>query len=183
MNRLLVLELDGIDGDSLMGDEGLANVRRLLDAGVHGRLEGEAEAAPALPALLDDFERIHERLDADSSHLMHFILDPPTAAAFDVDLGRVLERLDGDTTLLIHSRRDEREGYFVMAGPGVPAIGAIEGVAFADLAPALMKLGGHEVDMDSPLADLLSVATEDEYSEDDIEAIIRERLNGLGYIG
>ncbi|MEO6809854.1 MAG: alkaline phosphatase family protein [Isosphaeraceae bacterium] len=80
-----------------------------------------------------------------------------------------------------------QHGAFILAGSGVPAAGEVEGAHLLDVAPTLLELGGYDVpgsmrgrSLVSGLATAGSVASG--YSVDD-EAIVRDRLSGLGYIG
>src|SRR5262249_21875309 len=94
----------------------------------------------------------------------------------------------------IHVREDDtgpddcnhaQYGAVLLAGPAVPALGAVEGAHLLDMAPTLLELGGYDVPATmrdgSPLSGLATAAAPG-YSEDG-EAIVRERLSGLGYIG
>lgn len=80
-----------------------------------------------------------------------------------------------------------QHGAFVLAGPGLPAGGEVEGVHLLDLAPTLLELGGYDVPpaMRSPsrLSGLMAEAATPVGVDTDGEAIVRERLSGLGYIG
>jgi len=79
-----------------------------------------------------------------------------------------------------------QHGAFILAGPNVAARGAVEGTHLLDVAPALLELGGYDVPPSmrdrSPLASPADPSASSGYSEDG-EAIVRERLSGLGYIG
>jgi predicted AlkP superfamily phosphohydrolase/phosphomutase len=82
-----------------------------------------------------------------------------------------------------------QHGAFILAGPGVPAVGEVEGVHLLDLAPTLLELGGYDVPPTmrdrTPLSGLaqasasMAVAATDH----DGDAIVHDRLSGLGYIG
>ena len=56
-------------------------------------------------------------------------------------------------------------------------------VGYSDLAPAILRLAGHDSGQRSRLADLLRADEPTGYSDEEAEAIVRERLSGLGYIG
>ncbi len=84
-------------------------------------------------------------------------------------------------------------GAFVLAGNGVPEGGWIEGAHLLDMAPTLLARAGYDIPSSMQGRDLMSsngllpVAEPDaaEPSEPvpfEGEAIIRERLRGLGYL-
>lgn len=86
-------------------------------------------------------------------------------------------------------------GAFILAGPGIPDAGEVEGAHLLDMAPTLLRAGGFDVpdtmqgrDILGP--DLPRTGESGEASPDleppppvDEEALVRERLKGLGYIG
>ncbi len=183
MNRLIVLEIDGLDIEPLMADERLENIRRLLDSGVYGELEGEADSEAAAPAPYADFAEVNDYVDRGEDPLLHFVLDAPAPSQLDLRLGTLLERLDDRTAVLLHTPRMLGEGCFALAGPGVPALGELFGVRYTDLAPAILRLAGHDPGRSSRLADLIGSVDPPQYSDEEAEAIVRERLSGLGYIG
>ncbi len=78
-----------------------------------------------------------------------------------------------------------RQGAFILAGPSVAPVGAVEGAHLLGVAPTLLGLGGYDVPASmrgrAPLFEG-SAINDSEYTADD-EAIINERLRGLGYIG
>jgi predicted AlkP superfamily phosphohydrolase/phosphomutase len=76
-------------------------------------------------------------------------------------------------------------GAFVLAGPGVPARGEMEGAHLLDVAPTLLALGGYDVPEGMQGRDLLGgshgrPARPGLGAAD--EETIRRRLSGLGYI-
>lgn len=78
-----------------------------------------------------------------------------------------------------------QHGAFVLAGPGIPAVGELQGVRLLDMAPTLLDLAGYDVP-DSMQGTRLPVGTGpaapgSEPGPDD-ERTIRDRLAGLGYI-
>ena len=103
----------------------------------------------------------------------------------DTELGKLLESLDNDTVILIVSANDAQSS-FILTAPNTPLRGEIERVRLSNLAPTLLELGG-EVVSDSMQGNSLLAGTElnmveeSGYSQDE-EEIIRERLQGLGYI-
>ncbi len=80
-----------------------------------------------------------------------------------------------------------QHGSFILAGQNVPCQGEVEGAHLLDVAPMLLELGGYDVPATmrdrTPFGDLAApVGAGSGYSEDG-EALVRERLSGLGYIG
>jgi predicted AlkP superfamily phosphohydrolase/phosphomutase len=76
-----------------------------------------------------------------------------------------------------------QHGAFVLAAPGVPPRGEVDGAHLLDIAPTLLELGGYDVPtgmQGRSLATRESVAAA--YTAD-AEEIVRGRLSGLGYIG
>jgi predicted AlkP superfamily phosphohydrolase/phosphomutase len=80
-----------------------------------------------------------------------------------------------------------QHGAFILAGPGVPAAGEVQGVHLLDLAPTLLELGGYDVPPTmrdrTPLSGLAAEAALAGATDADGDAIVHERLSGLGYIG
>lgn len=79
-------------------------------------------------------------------------------------------------------------GSFVLAGPHIAPIGAVDGAHILDIAPTLLELAGHDVpesmqgrSMAGELAGVAAGAFD--ALDDDREQIIRDRLSGLGYLG
>jgi predicted AlkP superfamily phosphohydrolase/phosphomutase len=78
-------------------------------------------------------------------------------------------------------------GAFVLAAPNSPLQGELTGARLLDIAPTLMDLAGYEIPPTMQGRSLAAGATpaapgEGGYDPDD-EAIVRDRLSGLGYIG
>jgi predicted AlkP superfamily phosphohydrolase/phosphomutase len=76
-------------------------------------------------------------------------------------------------------------GAFILAGPGLPALGELRGVHLLDIAPTLMEVGGSEIPETfqgrSIFGGSLSSTGGGTLSAD-AEEIVRQRLTGLGYI-
>ena len=78
-----------------------------------------------------------------------------------------------------------QHGAFILAAPGLPPSGEVEGAHLLDMAPALLELSGYDVPESmrgGPNPSALASPTAAGYSEEG-EALVRERLSGLGYIG
>jgi hypothetical protein len=152
--KLLAIELRGLDLDAVVADERFENLRRLVEAGTFGPLEGEASAFDEVLA-----SAIERRPIAASGA-------EPTAV--DAEVGALLEALDNETVVLVLAAGNEEERrWYVLASPGTVPPGETEVVQSGDLATLVADLLSREV----------SAA-----EEDDDEALIRERFSGLGYI-
>lgn len=77
-----------------------------------------------------------------------------------------------------------QHGAFILAGPNVPPLGAVEGAHLLNVAPTLLELGGYDVPASMQGRPLLEAgaASAAAYSADG-EREVRDRLSGLGYIG
>jgi hypothetical protein len=200
--KVLVLDLHRSTPDLLFGDDRLAMLRRLMEAGLHGRLDGGgADVTPMLrdcfaragrrTSIVDDpvrgFDEVREALQRDDWDLLVAVADGPgddpnAYRALDDEVGGLLERLDEETVVLIVSD----PGAFLLAGPRVPALGEVGGARAIDLASTLLVLTG----LDAPE----SIPGRSFVSGEDVaapffqgytaaeESALRERLNGLGYI-
>ncbi|MBI4589078.1 MAG: alkaline phosphatase family protein [Candidatus Rokubacteria bacterium] len=77
-------------------------------------------------------------------------------------------------------------GAFILAGPDNPLLGEIEGAHLLDMAPTLLELGGYDIPRSMQGRSLVAGTARrsggDTGLAPDEEAIIRERLRGLGYI-
>lgn len=200
--KTLILALDGIEPGALFGDERLAGLRHLMDAGLYGPLD-DVPTAETLGSLLSragvelgPVESLAARLERDDwTGTLGVELDGPTlettpadalAIVFDDLLGRTLESMPEATCLLLVLRGPTGPGAFVLAGPGLPASGETAGATWIHLAPTLQVIQSGEVPTDSGPASLLSLAGATElaatgYSADE-DRLIQERLSGLGYI-
>jgi hypothetical protein len=193
--KVLVFELHHPAPVSLLDDDRLANVRLLMEAGFYGLLEGPGTAVAA--AIRDEFARAGWRItDVDSSSLAGSAEIRPALVcddwdlllvaasadddpAFDEELGGLLGLVDGETAILIVST----PGAFVLAGPGVPPLGEVEGARPIDLAPTLLALAGLDLPAATPGRPLFAAAeVHAPPSRDDADPAVLERLSGLGYI-
>jgi predicted AlkP superfamily phosphohydrolase/phosphomutase len=74
-------------------------------------------------------------------------------------------------------------GAFILAAPNFPLAGEIEGVHMLDISPTLLDLAGYDVpDSMTGCSWVSGVSNSSEELTEDQEAIVRERLRGLGYI-
>lgn len=220
--KVLVLGLHRAAPGLLFGDDRLAAVRRLMESGLYGRLDGEGAPtwaalvtgressgdgpeAVAAPTLWDWFARAGRRprviaepggagparpldevraaLGRDDWDLLFAVADgPDDYRDFDDELGSLLEALDDEAAVLILCR----PGGFVLAGPGVPALGEVRGARPIDVAPTVLALAGLDVPPTMPGRPLAPTPDRDDslllgYTPDD-EAALLGRLSGLGYI-
>jgi hypothetical protein len=174
--RVLVIEVEGLGFPGLVGDDRLSNLRHLLAAGCFGQLamppSDPARSRPEHAAAAPD----------QTGSIRHLSLRPAGWAHFDEELGGLLVQMDSGSALLIHSRAGSPEGFFVLAGDIVPPLGHVEGIGFGDLGPAIARLAGRMNGPESVLSRLLVATPMPQPSDEDAEAIIQERLRGLGYI-
>jgi hypothetical protein len=116
---------------------------------------------------------------------VQIIESEPRLEAFDRDLGNLLEALDADTAvaLIAGLQTADGSGAFILAAPGLPLAGAVAGASAADLPPTLLALAGRTIPAAMPGRSLLASGTMSagDYSAEE-EALLRERLSGLGYI-
>lgn len=106
----------------------------------------------------------------------------------DEQIGAMLELLGEDTQLVMLSSYGvlHPEGCFIIAAPNNPLRGELQNLHLLDIAPTVLQLAGYELPAGMPgkslVADLaLNEFTDAELTEEE-EAILRERLSGLGYI-
>jgi predicted AlkP superfamily phosphohydrolase/phosphomutase len=79
-----------------------------------------------------------------------------------------------------------RYGAFILAAPGTPMEGEVEGVHLLHIAPTLLELAGYDVPASMTattpaVPEAVGVPALGDLSEAD-EQLVRERLSGLGYI-
>jgi predicted AlkP superfamily phosphohydrolase/phosphomutase len=79
------------------------------------------------------------------------------------------------------------QGAFVLAIPGAAGLGPVTGTSLLDIAPTLLELGGHELSAELQGHSLLSRRAQDPSTcagdVDADEQLLRDRLQGLGYLG
>ena len=74
-------------------------------------------------------------------------------------------------------------GAFVLAGPKIPAIGAVAGAHLLDVAPTLLELGGYDVSPTMHGRSLVAGRGDGPSPPQDADGSVRDRLSGLGYLG
>jgi hypothetical protein len=181
--KLLVLGLDGASPERLFGDEHLTSLRRLMEWGCYGRLEcvtpsAAAEVSAEITKVLGEQCVGLERLTVSDY-----------GRDLDEQIGELLEGLSEDAAVLVvsdHGAQPLGGGCFILAAPNNPLSGEVEGAHLLDLAPTLLEIGGYHIPASIRGRSLvagkpLGAPARATYSADE-EAIIRERLVGLGYI-
>jgi len=118
----------------------------------------------------------------------------------DHHLGELVDLLSDDTILMLVSLRSEQPqdhinveiesnqdqpDFFILAAENCLMRGELENVQITDLAPSLLELGGYDIPaiMDGKSfvsGKMINDANSSDLSEEE-QAILRERLSGLGY--
>lgn len=203
--NVLVLNFPGAERATLFDDERLENLRRLMDMGCFGELDGSGEwdvlarqenhtltlteyfqQADKLCVDITDPVALREKLSVgDWDYLQYTAASYPADnwsaddyLRLDHDLGEVLQELSDDTIITILGR-----GCFVLVSANNPISGERNGSA-SDIAPTLVQLAGYPLPsategkswVEGMELNDASGLTEDE------QQILRDRLSGLGYI-
>ncbi len=203
--NVLVLNFPGAERATLFDDERLENLRRLMDMGCFGELDGSGEwdvlarqenhtltlteyfqQADKLCVDITDPVALREKLSVgDWDYLQYTAASYPADnwsaddyLRLDNDLGEVLQELSDDTIITILGR-----GCFVLVSANNPISGERNGSA-SDIAPTLAQLAGYPLPsategkswVEGMELNDASGLTEDE------QQILRDRLSGLGYI-
>lgn len=203
--KILTMHLKGAKRNILFGDKKLETLHRLMDMGCFGELSGDTSEWNVLArhdsetltlfeyltqagrecAMFDDFGSLHKKLDSGAWEYCHVTASfsseaDPAAPYIDFDrrLGETLHYLSDDTLIAIIG-----EACFVIVSANNPISGYHEGAAL-DITPTLLDLAGYP--LPSTLAGKSWVAgmelkRSSGLSEDE-QALLRERLSGLGYI-
>lgn len=204
--NILVLNFPGAEPETLLSDERLENLHRLMDMGCYGKLAGSFEwdvlarrenhtltlteyfqQADKLCVDTSDPITLREKLSVGDWDYLQF-----TAASYpadswsaddylrlDNDLGEALQELDDDTLITVLAK-----DFFVLVSANNPINGEYEGGSSADIAPTLVQLAGFPLPsttdgkswVDGMELDNSSGLTVDE------QEILRDRLSGLGYV-
>jgi hypothetical protein len=110
---------------------------------------------------------------------------------YDDELGATLESLSEDAVVLqvlLQSALGAENvcGGFILAATNNPLEGEIKGARLVDMVPTLLELGGYQIPAHMQGKSLVAGKTLDSADDTDLsaeeEAILRERLSGLGYI-
>lgn len=210
--KILVLDFQGAEAKNLFGDERLENIRRLMDMGCFGTLNDETSDwnvlarqenhTLTLPEYLgqadkqcanfDDFSALRSNLESDDwdyYQLTDIGLKNASGLAevnsaenylrLDQELGKVLQQLSDDTIIAILG--DE---CFVLVSGNNPISGEYKDGSVSDIAPTLLELAGYPLpsaaEGKSWVAGMELKSTSGLTEEE--EAMLRERLSGLGYI-
>ncbi len=116
----------------------------------------------------------------------------------DEQVGSMLELLDDETVLLVLSPRgveapspagassvSPADGMFVLIAPNCPLTGEYSGATLLDMAPTMLDLIAYEIPPSMQGKSLVARMQKKQSGPDaslDEEALLRERLAGLGYI-
>jgi hypothetical protein len=110
-------------------------------------------------------------------------------SGLDEKIGELLERIDNDTLVLIvfvtPAGSAQPDGAFLLAAALLPLLGELENTHLEDLAPTVLEIAGYRLQpifAGRSLAEgTLQIGDQPLLNEEE-EAILRERLSGLGYI-
>jgi hypothetical protein len=120
------------------------------------------------------------RLDSDLISSLYLNLDE--------QIGKVIELLDEDTLIVLLSSFGIHcpDGCFIIAAPNNPVRGEMKNLHLFDIAPTVLQLAGYTLPPNLPGKSLVEDLGLDDFSSTELseeeEAILRERLSGLGYI-
>lgn len=201
--KILVFNLQGAKRAQLFGDERLENLRRLMDMGCFGELEGDprewdvvgrhaahtlalaeflAQAGKEL-VMCKDFAALQAKLATGDWEACQLDASFRPGSSdpyldFDLDLGETLQHLSDDTLLAIIG-----DNIFVLVASNNPITGFQDGSTL-DFTPTLLELAGYP--LPSNIAGRSWVAGMELNNasglNEDEQALLRERLSGLGYI-
>lgn len=203
--KILVFDLHGAKRAKLFGDERLENLRRLMEMGCFGDLDGNPREWNVLGRLeahtltlaeflaqagkelmtFTDFASLHARLASNAWEVC--VLDAsfsPAAGSsdpypdFDLGLGETLQHLGDDTLIAVLG-----DNCFLLVASNNPITGYQDGSTL-DLTPTMLELAGYplpsNIEGRSWVAGM-ALNTTSGLNEDE-QAMLRERLSGLGYI-
>lgn len=204
--KVLVLNFQGAEPKTLFSDERLETLHRLMDMGLYGELSDSGEwnvlarqENQALTLLeffqqagkqcadFDAIAALREKLEAGDWDYCQvtpasFPADNWSADDYlnlDNELGELLQYLSDDTIITILGK-----GCFVLVSANSPISGEYKDGSTADIAPTLVELTGYplpsSIEGKSWVAGMELKSTLGLSEEE--EAILRERLSGLGYI-
>ena len=203
--KILVFNLQGAKRVKLFADDRLENFRRLMEMGCFGELDGDpqewnivgrhkshtltlseflAQAGKDV-AMFDDFAALQAKLESGAWDCCQLNASFLTGSGstdsyldFDLGLGDTLQHLSDDTLLAIIG-----ENNFVLVASNNPITGYQDGLTL-DLTPTMLELAGYplpsNIEGRSWVAGM-ELHNASGLSEDE-QAMLRERLSGLGYI-
>jgi hypothetical protein len=203
--KILVMNLQGAKRAMLFGNESLENLRRLMDMGCFGELDGDPQEWNILArhethtltlgeffaqagkdvATFTDFAALQTKLESGTWDCCQ--LDASFQAGsgsadlylnFDRNLGNTLQYLSDDTLLAVIG-----ESCFVLIASNNPITGYQDGTTL-DLTPTILELAGYPLPSATEGKSWVSGMELNNSSglTDDEQAMLRERLSGLGYI-
>jgi hypothetical protein len=203
--KILVLHLQGARRAKLFGDERLENLRRLMDMGCFGELEGNPSEWNILArhethtltlgefltqagkdvVTFDDFAALQGKLESGTWDCCQLDASFPADSGstdpyldFDLSLGETLQHLNDDTLLAVIG-----ESCFVLIASNNPVTGYQDGSTL-DLTPTILELAGYPLPASAEGKSWVAgmeLSTSSGLNEDE-QAMLRERLSGLGYI-
>jgi hypothetical protein len=203
--KILVFDLNGAGRAKLFGDERLENLRRLMEMGCFGDLDGSPRewnilgrhAAHTLTLaeflsqagkgllIFSDFTSLHAQLASGDWDACELTASFSTEAVssdpyldFDLGLGETLQHLGDDTLIAVVG-----DNCFLLVASNNPIAGYQDGSTL-DLTPTILELAGYplpsNIEGKSWVAGMeLNAASG---LNEDEQAMLRERLSGLGYI-
>jgi hypothetical protein len=203
--KILVFNLQGAKRAKLFADERLENFRRLMEMGCFGELDGDTQEwnivgrhvshtltlseflaqAGKDVTMFDDFAALQTKLESGAWDCCQLNASFPAGAGssdpyldFDLGLGDTLQHLSDNTLLAIIG-----ENNFVLVASNNPITGYQDGSTL-DLTPTILELAGYplpsNIEGRSWVAGM-ELNNASGLSEDE-QAMLRERLSGLGYI-
>lgn len=203
--KILAFNLQGAKRAMLLADERLENLRRLMDMGCFGELEGNPREWNVLArheahtltlaeflaqaekdiAMFDDASALESKLASGAWDYCQLNASFPSDGGsadlyldFDRGLGNALQHL-GDVTLVLVVG----ELCFVLVASSNPIDGYQDGSSL-DLTPTVLELAGYPLPASIEGKSWVAGMELNRSSglSDDEQAMLRERLSGLGYI-
>jgi hypothetical protein len=206
--KILVLNFQGAVVEALFGDKRLEAIRYLMNMGCYGALQGDItdweilarhenealtismflEQADKKCARFKDFASLRARLetedwdycqltDAGLKNVVGFNADE--YLRLEQELGETLPYLNDDTVLAVIG-----ETCFLLVSTNNPLQGERKDGSVSDIAPTVLELAGYPLPAETVGKSWVAGMELNSVSglTDEEEAILRERLSGLGYI-
>lgn len=175
--KTLIIAIGRIDLQDLREASGehLTHLRWLMQTGCYGKLAGVVQPVAATVRDLGD------QLERAGMQFQVAVVPSSPIEALDVELGKVLGSLDDQVvvSLVLPSG-------FILATSNLSLQGEREGASLSDVVATIIELGGSVAPEwlagKSFLQNAETSATEEMGYTKDEEEIVRERLQGLGYI-